>query len=48
MPERSIEHTQRTIHIEGDEEHLKRIAKSVPGMSLYEIREAFESKAGED
>lgn len=47
-PGKSVAHTQRTIHIEGDEAELDRIARSVLGLSLQEIRAALQSgKSGE-
>ena len=36
-PGQSIEHTQRTIHVEGDEPSLDRIARAVLGVSLEQI-----------
>jgi hypothetical protein len=44
-PGQSIEHTQRTIHLEGDEKELDRIARAVLGVSLDEIRSAMPSVA---
>jgi hypothetical protein len=43
-PGKSIEHTQGTIHIEGDEKNLNSIAQRVLGVSLEEIRQAFETQ----
>jgi hypothetical protein len=42
-PGQSIEHTQRTIHIEGDLEQLDSIARAVLGVSLQQIPTAFQS-----
>ena len=41
----SIEHMQRTIHLEGDEKELDQIARAVLGVSLDEIRSALPSVA---
>lgn len=41
VPGRSIEHTQRTIHVQGDEEQLDLIAQRVLGVSLDQIRSAL-------
>lgn len=46
-PGQSIEHTQRTIHIEGDEQKLNGISKSVLGVTLDEIRNAFQNRVKE-
>lgn len=43
-PGQSIEHTQRTIHIQGDERQLNAIAQKVLGVSLEQIRSAFPSE----
>ena len=40
-PGQSIEHTQRTIHVEGDERSLDRIARAVLGVSLEQITKAL-------
>jgi hypothetical protein len=40
-PGQSIEHTQRTIHVEGDEQSLDRIAKAALGVSLEQIKKAL-------
>jgi len=39
-PGQSIVHTQRTIHVEGDEQSLDRIARAVLGVSLEQITKA--------
>src|SRR5215469_16654948 len=40
-PGQSIEHMQRTIHLEGDERSLDRIARAVLGVSLEQIAKAL-------
>jgi hypothetical protein len=43
-PGDSIQHIHRTFHFQGDENSLNRIALSVLGISLAEIRDAFVSR----
>ena len=44
-PGQSIEHMQRTIHLEGDEKELNQIARAVLGVNIDEIRSALPSAA---
>jgi hypothetical protein len=40
-PDQSIEHVQRTIHIEGEEQQLDKVARSVLGVGIDDIQNAF-------
>ena len=40
-PGQSIEHTQRTIHLQGDDKELNKVSVAVLGVSLDEIRNAL-------
>jgi len=43
-PNGSLSHTHRTIHFQGSEEDLDKIARQTLGVSLYEIKNAFRGK----
>ncbi|HEY1805728.1 MAG TPA: DUF6786 family protein [Terracidiphilus sp.] len=46
-PNESLQHVQRTIHLEGDETHLDRIARAVLGVSLVEIESGFSTSSAD-
>lgn len=47
-PGQSLEHLQRTIHLDGDEKQLDQVARTILGVGISEIQAAFPKRAAKN